>query len=125
MLKHYSHIRMEAKRSALEAIVDRRPVDAGPGLQDQDTKSSHELRNGRKHRARKDRTEAHNEKISAVDNAENLCSETLMDTQHFDREYPHPPQSGVFEIDGGVENRCKPLNLFGGRGGNRTYNLSV
>jgi hypothetical protein len=27
MLKHYSHIRMEAKRRALESIVTRRPVE--------------------------------------------------------------------------------------------------
>jgi hypothetical protein len=27
-------------------------------------------------------------RILAADNAENLCSETLADTQHFDREYP-------------------------------------
>ena len=31
MLKHYSHLRMEAKRSALEAIVNRRPAKAASG----------------------------------------------------------------------------------------------
>ena len=103
MRKHYSHIRMEAKRSALEAIVDRRPVDADPGPQQRDAKSSHELRNGTKHQAHKDRTETKYETISAVDNAENLCSETIADTQHFDREYPQKsPYPGVFEVDGGV-----------------------
>ena len=29
MLKHYSHIRMEAKRQRLESIVNRRPAKAG------------------------------------------------------------------------------------------------
>ena len=125
MLKHYSHIRMEAKRSALEAIVDRRPVDVDPGPRERDAKSLHGLQNERK-QARKDRTETNNEKISAADNAEKPCSETLADTRHFDVEYPQKsPQSGVFEINEGVEKRCKSMNLFGGRGRNRTYNLSV
>ena len=29
MLKHYSHIRMEAKRAALESIVEKQPAQAG------------------------------------------------------------------------------------------------
>jgi hypothetical protein len=30
MLKHYSHIRMEAKRTALESILDKQPEIAAP-----------------------------------------------------------------------------------------------
>jgi hypothetical protein len=76
MLKHYSHIRMEAKRSALEAIVDRRPIDVGSGPREREAKSSHQLRNGKKHQARKNRAETNSEKISAADNAENLLRNT-------------------------------------------------
>jgi integrase len=119
MLKHYSHIRMEAKRTALKAIVDRRSARVDSDPVEQGAKSSHRLQNERK-QACNDRTEANNEKIPAADNVENLCSETLADTQHFDAEYPQKsPQSDVFEIDGGVEKRCKSLNLNGGRGRNR------
>jgi len=35
MLKHYSHNHMEAKRSALEAIVNRRPSKTGPDQEEQ------------------------------------------------------------------------------------------
>jgi hypothetical protein len=35
------------------------------------------------------------------------------------------PQLGISEGSRGVEKRCKSLNLIGGRGRNRTYNLSV
>ena len=125
MLKHHSHIRMEAKRSALEAIVDRRPADVGPSQEEQAAKSPDGLQNGRK-RVRRDRTEAKNEDTSEADNSKNLCSETPTDTQHFDGEYPQKsPQSDVFEVDRGVEKLCKSMNLIGGRGRNRTYNLSV
>jgi hypothetical protein len=49
-----------------------------------------------------------------------------MIARRFDVEYPQKsPQSGVFEVDEGAEKRCKSLNLLGGRGRNRTYNLSV
>ena len=78
MLKHYSHIRMEAKRHALEAIVTKRPA-------------------------------------------------TVESDQEGQAEgYPQKsPQSGISEVEMGVGKRCKSLNLNGGRGSNRTYNLSV
>ena len=47
-------------------------------------------------------------------------------TQHSDGEFLQKPlQSCSLEVDKGVEERCKSLNLNGGRGRNRTYNLSV
>jgi hypothetical protein len=44
----------------------------------------------------------------------------------FEGEYPQKsPQSSISEVDRGDEKRCKSLNLIGGRGWNRTSNLSV
>ena len=34
MLKHYSHIRMEAKRAALESIVEKRAAKPNESVQD-------------------------------------------------------------------------------------------
>jgi integrase len=125
MLKHYSHIRMEAKRTALEAIVDRRQVDVDPDPGEQGAKSSRGLQNERK-QAREDRTAVKSEKISAADNAEKLCSETLTDTQLFDADYPQKsPQSAISEGHRGVSRRCKSKNLIGSSGRTRTYNPSV
>jgi len=129
MLKHYSHIRMEAKRRALESIVTVRPaleksretVQAEGYPQE----SPRGLQNGSR-RAGKKQAAANDENTPPANNAENLYSETPTNTQHFDVGYPQKsPQLGISEVEKGVEKRCKSLNLFGGRGRNRTYNLSV
>ena len=129
MLKHYSHIRMEAKRSALEAIVNRRPAKDDPRLKEQTAASQEEPLGGSHSERRpvlKDQTVPRNEVISARDSLADLCSETPTDTPHFDGEYPQKsPQSVVFDVYGETEKPCKSMNLNGGRGRNRTFNLSV
>jgi len=129
MLTHYSHIRMEAKRRALESIVTGRPVEEssqGTGqAEGYPQKSPHGLQNGAKRTGGKQAT-AKDKNAQAANNSEAHCSETPTDTQHFDVGYPQKsPQSGISEDFKGAEKRCKSLNLFGGRGRNRTYNLSV
>ncbi len=125
MLKHYSHIRMEAKRSALESIVNRRPTDMGSQQQEHIAVIPTGMRTKRE-QAATDQMAATNERVSAASNTENLCSETPTDTQLFDGEYPQKsPQLGRLQICEEVEKPCKSMNLFGGRGRNRTYNLSV
>jgi len=129
MLKHYSHIRMEAKRRALESIVTVRPATNESGETGQAEEyphgSPHGLQNGSvpTHRTR---ATVKTENAHAANNADRHCSESPTITQHFDLGYPQKsPQSGISEVEEGVEKRCKSLNLFGGRGRNRTYNLSV
>jgi len=129
MLKHYSHIRMEAKRRALESIVNGKPTTVESDTQGQAEGSPHEsphgLQNGGK-RSYKKRVKAKDENTPTAKIAENDCSESPANTQHFDVEYPQKsPQPGISEDFKGVEKRCKSLNLIGGRGRNRTYNLSV
>ena len=129
MLKHYSHIRMEAKRHALEAIVTKRPATVQSGQEGQaersPQKSPHGLQDGRKRDSKKRATEK-SENASEAKITEGDYSETPTNTQHFDVGYPQKsPQLGISEDFRGVDKRCKSLNLIGGRGRNRTYNLSV
>jgi integrase len=129
MLKHYSHIRMEAKRHALEAIVTNRPATVESGQEGQaegyPQKSPHGLKNGSKPIDRK-RTAAKNENTPTANNAENLYSETPTNTQHFDVGYPQKsPQSGISEDHRGVKRGRKSKILFGSSGRTRTYNPSV
>ena len=126
MLKHYSHIRMEAKRRALEAIVTGRPakVESSPESQVEGypQESPHRLQNGRKP-ANKKQVAAKSESASNAKNTEGDCSESPTNTQHFDVGNPQKsPQSGISEGFEGVEKRCKSLNLIGGRGRNRIFN---
>ncbi len=88
MLSHYSHIRTQAKRDALETVARRR------------RSADEELR----------------QEGEAMPNI----------TQDFEGEsLQKSPQLAISEDSRGVEKRCKSLNLNGGRGRNRTYNLSV
>jgi integrase len=129
MLKHYSHIRMEAKRHALEAIATKRPATEESAQEEQaegyPQESPHRLQNGRK-QAGKKKAAAKNENIPAANNAENLYSETPTNTQHFDVGYPQKsPQSGISEDHRGVKRGRKSKILFGSSGRTRTYNPSV
>jgi len=129
MLKHYSHIRMEAKRHALEAIVTVRPATEESGQTEQaegyPQKSPHRLQNGSR-QAGKMRAAAKNENIPAANNAENLYSESPTNTQHFDVGYPQKsPQLGISEDHRGVKRGRKSKILFGSSGRTRTYNPSV
>jgi integrase len=123
MLKHYSHIRMEAKRHALEAIVTKRPATEESGQEGQaegyPQKSPHGLQNGGK-RTGKKQAAAKDESSPAAGNAENLYSETPTNTQHFDVGYPQKsPQSGISEDHRGVKRGRKSKILFGSSGRTR------
>ena len=129
MLKHYSHIRMEAKRRALESIVTARPATDESGETGQaegyPQKSPHGLQNGSR-QAGKKRAAAKNENIPAANSAEILYSESPTNTQHFDVGYPQKsPQSGISEDHRGVKRGRKSKILFGSSGRTRTYNPSV
>jgi integrase len=130
MLKHYSHIRMEAKRTALESIV-KKPAgkDASVQQNGQAAGTQQEVldrsQNGAPRPAISDSTAQPANSFSAK-KTEQHYSELPMNTQHSDGESLQKSlQSCSSEVDGGVEKRCKSLNLNGGRGRNRTYNLSV
>jgi len=132
MLKHYSHIRMEEKRRALESIVTVRSETAtAESVQETGQAEGypqefpHGLQNNGKPTEKK-RAIAKTGNAHAANKADLPCSESPANTQGFDAGYPQEsPQSGISEVEKGVEKRCKSLNLFGGRGRNRTYNLSV
>jgi len=130
MLKHYSHIRMEAKRTALESIVSK-PADNGEAAQSHvkgpgyPQKSPHGLQNGSKRQNRK-QTTPKIEKSIVANKAEEQCSELPTNTLHFEGEYPQKsPQSGVFEGHRGVVRSRKLLKRIGSSGRTRTYNPSV
>jgi len=88
MLKHYSHIRMEAKRNALETLVQKRVQAAAERSQ-------------------------HHAESTAV--AQDFEGQSLQKSLH----------SGVFEGHRSVYGVRKSKKINGGRGRNRTYNLSV
>ena len=130
MLKHYSHIRMEAKRTALESIVSK-PADNGDAAQPNvkgagsPQKSPHGSQNGSKRPNRK-QAAAKAEKSAVANNVEEQCPGSPTNTQHFDVEYPQKsPQSGVFEGHRGVVRGRKLLKRIGSSGRTRTYNPSV
>jgi len=132
MLKHYSHIRMEAKRHALESILTVRQAPAAEETgretgqaEGYPQKSPHGLQNGSK-RAAKKRVAAKSENTPAADNTEILYSESPTNTQHFDVGYPQKsPQSGNSEICREGRRGRKSKILFGSSGRTRTYNPSV
>jgi len=126
MLKHYSHIRMEAKRRALESIVNGKPdtveSDMGRRAERSPQKSPHGLQNG-SNRSNKERPEVMKGNTPTAEIAENHCSESPTNTQHFDVEYPQKsPQSGIFEDHRGVKRGRKSKILIGSSGRTRIFN---
>jgi len=129
MLKHYSHIRMEAKRRALESIVTGRPVEESSQETGQaegyPQKSPHGLQNGVK-RTGKTQAAAKDESVPAAANAEKQCSEIPTNTQVFDVGYPQKsPQSAFSRGCQGVRKARKSMKIIGSSGRTRTYNPSV
>jgi hypothetical protein len=135
MLKHYSHIRMEAKRAALESIV-RKPADVDVSEQQkgQEVGSPQEPLHGSENgvpRTANNRTTTETAKTETAKSAgakktAHECSESPMIAQHFEGESLQKSlQSCILEGDQEAEKHCKSLILIGGRGRNRTYNLSV
>jgi hypothetical protein len=94
MLKHYSHIRMEAKRRALESIVTVRSATA-TAESNQETgqaegypqESPHGLQSVGKPTDRK-RATAKTGNTNAANKADLPCSESPTNTQGFDVGYP-------------------------------------
>jgi hypothetical protein len=90
MLKHYSHIRMEAKRTALESIV-KKPTDTLPSGQQTSQaegslqKSLHGLQNGAA-RLTSNHATAHHANSAAAKKTEQQSSELPVNTQHFEGE---------------------------------------
>jgi integrase len=132
MLKHYSHIRMEAKRRALESIV---PVRLATAAAESDQKtgqvegypqeSPHGLQNESKPTDRK-RATAKTGNACAANKADLPCSESPTNTRDFDVGYPQKsPQSGISEDHRGVRRGRKSKILIGSSGRTRTYNPSV
>ena len=124
MLKHYSHIRMEAKRSALEAIVHK-SSDANESRDGYPQKSPQSPKSGGKTPESGHASEPTENPI-ARENGARECSELSVITQVFEGEYPQKsPQSGVFEGHRGVGRGRKSLKMIGSSGRTRTYNPSV
>jgi integrase len=128
MLKHYSHIRMEAKRNALEAIV-RQPNGTTESLAAPGERSPQKFT-----RSSQDRVQRHTnghaptpgDKSIATKSAEGDCSELPGFKQHFAGGYPQKsPQSAAFEGHRSVYRKRKSLKRNGSSGRTRTYNPSV
>jgi hypothetical protein len=132
MLKHYSHIRMEAKRRALESIVTVRSATA-TAESNQETgqaegypqESPHGLQNVGK-RTDKKRATAKTGDAYAANKADLPCSESPTNTQGFDVGYPQKsPQSSFSRGCQGVRKARKSMKIIGSSGRTRTYNPSV
>jgi len=130
MLKHYSHIRMEAKRVALEAIVKKPSLaevsEQKTGRNEQPPQNSPQgSQNGGKGRGGK-RTAKKTLEAANGKNCEDQCSLSITNAQGFDLRSPQKsPQSGDFEGHRGVGRGSKSLKINGSSGRTRTYNPSV
>src|ERR1700733_13038766 len=93
MLRHYSHIRMEAKRSALESIVKKQTN--GVAGQTEDSRSADEAKSvGYPHRAQAYRNGNERKTKPGLD-----CPESPTISQRFEGVYPQKsPQSVVSEV---------------------------
>jgi integrase len=130
MLKHYSHIRMEAKRTALESIV-KKPTDTGTSGQQTGQaegslqKSLHGLQNGAR-RLKNNHATAQPTNSARAKKTEQECSELPVNTQHFEGESLQKSlQSCNSEGHRGVTKARKSKILIGSSGRTRTYNPSV
>ena len=124
MLKHYSHIRMEAKRSALEAIV-RKSSHASESHEGYPQKSPQSPQNGGK-TPKSGHAPQPIKNSKALKNGTRDCSESPGFTQDFEGEYPQKsPQPSFFEGHRGVGRGRKSLKIIGSSGRTRTYNPSV
>jgi integrase len=118
MLRHYSHIRMEAKRNALEAIV--KPGKRG-GEETESECSGEPKTVGYPQSENVCRNEGEKTGKSGVQKAESPTNK-----QHFDVGYPQKsPQSEFSRGCQGVRKACKSMKIIGSSGRTRTYNPSV
>ena len=115
MLKHYSHIRMEAKRTALEAIV-RKPNGTSESEQGSPQKSPQWPQSGGQ-MPTNGHTQSRTESPISPQKAKSECSELPVFTRDFEGGYPQKsPQSGVFEGHRGVYRRRKSKKIIGSSG---------
>jgi integrase len=129
MLRHYSHIRMEAKRKALESIVPKPEMDVsankqsgydGGSLQ----KSLQGLQNGVQSNANS--LSAEDKNLDSTGIAEQGCSELPANTQGFEGESLQKSlQSCNSGGHRGTGKGRKSLKIIGSSGRTRTYNPSV
>jgi hypothetical protein len=130
MLKHYSHIRMEAKRTALESIVERQTNIGSSGQQTGQAegplqKSLHGLQNGAP-RLSSNHSTAQPTNSARAKKTEQQCSELPVNKRHFERESLQKSlQSCNSEGHRGVTKARKSKILIGSSGRTRTYNPSV
>jgi integrase len=130
MLKHYSHIRMEAKRTALESIV-KKPADTDASVKESEQakgslqKSLHGLQN-RASRPTSNHITTPLANPATAKKTEQHYSEIPMNTQRFEGESLQKSlQSCNFEGHRGVVRARKPMKIIGSSGRTRTYNPSV
>jgi integrase len=130
MLKHYSHIRMEAKRTALESIVKKQTDIGSSGQQTGHAdvslqKSPHGLQNGVS-RLTSNNAPAQLDNSATAKKTESHYSELPMITQHSEGESLQKSlQSCNLEGHRGAVKPRKSKNLIGSSGRTRTYNPSV
>ena len=130
MLKHYSHIRMQAKRTALEAIVKKpAAADASDGKETATegvpTKSPTVVVAEPK-ATRRSHAPVPVGTSNAGMNSRGNHSEIPTITQGFEGVSPQKsPQSVVSEVHRGVKKVRKSKILIGSSGRTRTYNPSV
>ena len=130
MLKHYSHIRMEAKRTALESIVKKQTekdasVPRNGQAEESLQQSLHGLQNGGS-RPASSRTTTEAANSARAKKTEQHYSESPMITQHFEGESLQKSlQSCNSEGHRGVVRARKSKKLIGSSGRTRTYNPSV
>jgi integrase len=121
MLKHYSHIRMKAKRTALESIVKKQTDTGSSGQQTDQAEGSlqkplHGLQNGVS-RLTSNHASAQPHNSATAKKTEQQCSELPVNTQHFEGESLQKSlQSCNFEGHRGLAKPRKSKNLFGSSG---------
>lgn len=97
MLKHYSHIRMEAKRRALESIVNGRPAKAESDQESTRAKGyPHGLPSRSKRVARK-RAAEKNDSTYAPNKTEEQCSVIPANTRRFEGGTHKSPHNREFQ----------------------------
>jgi hypothetical protein len=108
MLRHYSHIRMEAKRTALESIVKKQTN--GTADQMEDSRSANGAKSvGYPHRAQGYRNGRGEKSEPKVD-----CSESIAIVPGFDVGYPQKsPQSVISEVGRGAVRTRKSKKTYG------------
>jgi integrase len=120
MLRHYSHIRMEAKRTALESIVKKQTNCAA------DQTEASQTGNGAESVGYPQRAQGYTSGREVKSKREADYAESTAITQHFEGEYPQKsPQLANHAVHRGLRRAGKSKKIIGSSGRTRTYNPSV